>query len=154
MKSTDSSEEDHQARSNFVRGLVQVAHWPTLSPGVSSPRPPRTIVQFWNDLDRLPEDVRECIESWEMLKRQGFDVLLFDDANAKDFIRRRLGARHETAYATCYHPAMRSDYFRLCYIMLEGGCYIDVDDVYNGGMMEHLFDDLSVFTLDLSNIAL
>ena len=36
---------------------------------------------------------------------------------------------------------MQSDYFRLCYILLEGGCYLDADDVHNGPAIEHLFDD-------------
>jgi hypothetical protein len=36
---------------------------------------------------------------------------------------------------------MQSDYFRLCYVLLEGGCYLDTDDVHNGRPIEHLFDD-------------
>lgn len=36
---------------------------------------------------------------------------------------------------------MQSDYFRLCYILLEGGCYIDADDVHNGPGIARLLDD-------------
>ena len=36
---------------------------------------------------------------------------------------------------------MQSDYFRLCYILVEGGCYIDADDVYDGSQIQHLFSD-------------
>ena len=36
---------------------------------------------------------------------------------------------------------MKSDYFRLCFIFMEGGCYIDTDDVYQGAPIEHLFTD-------------
>ena len=36
---------------------------------------------------------------------------------------------------------MQSDYFRLCYILMEGGCYVDADDVYRGAEIEHLFTD-------------
>jgi len=36
---------------------------------------------------------------------------------------------------------MQSDYFRLCYIFVEGGCYVDADDVYRGAEIEHLFSD-------------
>jgi hypothetical protein len=36
---------------------------------------------------------------------------------------------------------MQSDFFRLCYIFAEGGCYIDADDVYYGSQIQHLFSD-------------
>ncbi len=98
-------------------------------------------MQFWNDLNQLPRDVGECIRSWRNLEEQGFEVLLFDDDRARSFITRRLGPRYEEAYDRCYHPAMQSDYFRLCYIFVEGGCYVDADDVYHGPAIEHLFSD-------------
>ncbi len=99
------------------------------------------IVQFWDDLERLPDDVGECIESWRKLKARGFDYYLFDNDGARELIASRLGARHENAYLKCYHPAMQSDYFRLCYMLVEGGCYLDADDVHNGPAIEQLFDD-------------
>ena len=37
-----------------------------------------------------------------------------------------MGTRHECAFERCYHPAMQADYFRLCYLLVEGGFYIDV----------------------------
>ncbi len=141
METRKLTEEDHRARSNFVRRLVQGSHE---SGEVSSeflPFPPRQIVQFWNDIDRLPGDVRQCIESWKKIEEQGVELLLFDEHQARDFIRQRLGPRYEKAYDMCYHPAMQSDYFRLCFILVEGGCYVDADDVYHGSEIEHLFSD-------------
>ena len=120
MNARDPTQEDHQARSDFVRELVQRSRKHDVAPPASSTGPPRTIVQFWNDLNQLPGDVRECIESWWKLEEQGFEVLLFDDDRARDFIGRRLGSRYEKAYDRCYHPAMQSDYFRLCYISRGG----------------------------------
>lgn len=141
MAANDPTEEDYHERSNFIRGLVQRSHESDpVSPAFSA-KPPRRIVQFWNDLGRLPQDVGECIESWRSLEEQGFELLLFDERLARDFIRRRLGTRYEKAFDTCYHPAMQSDYFRLCYILVEGGGYVDVDDVYHGPKIEHLFSD-------------
>jgi len=141
MKARDPIEEEHRVRSDFVRGLVQRSCEPDVASSAFSTKPPRRIVQFWNDLDRLPGDVRECIESWRKLKEQAFELLLFDERQARDFVRRRLGPRYEKAYDMCYHPAMQSDYFRLCYILVEGGCYVDADDVYHGPAIEHLFSD-------------
>ncbi len=36
---------------------------------------------------------------------------------------------------------MQSDYFRLCFILVEGGFYVDTDDVYGGAQIGSLFDD-------------
>ena len=141
MELKDPTQEDHQARSDFVRELVQCPCERDVAPAGFSTEPSRTIVQFWNDPNQLPWDVSECIGSWKKLEDQGFQLLLFDDNRARDFIGQRLGSRYEKAYDMCYHPAMQSDYFRLCFILLEGGCYLDADDVYHGTGIEHLFSD-------------
>ena len=103
--------------------------------------PPKRIVQFWDDLDRLPEDVRECMESWKKLEQSGFELQVFDESSAREFIRVDLGSRHVKAFDKCYHPSMKSDYFRYSYIFVEGGFYIDADDVYHGTTLDHLFSD-------------
>lgn len=142
MTVTEPHLEDHRARSAYVRRVIQrTTGEPDSVPAAFSNRPRRTIVLFWDDLERLPVDVVECIESWKPLMTHGFDLRLFDSNAAGKFIASRLGSRHGSAYRRCYHPAMQSDYFRLCYILLEGGCYIDADDVHNGPGIEHLFDD-------------
>lgn len=132
---------DHRVRSNYVRTLVQRLSRSDKVPAAYSATPPRQIVQFWNNIDQLPRDVRECIDSWKKLKHLGFEILVFDEHTAKDFIQKRLGSRFERAFDRCYHPAMQSDYFRLCYILIEGGCYVDTDDVYCGAEIDHLFSD-------------
>lgn len=141
MTAGNPTEENHRARSSFVRGLVQRSGEPAFASSVFTKKPPKRIVQFWDDLDRLPGDVGECIETWKKTEEQGLERVLFDKRQAGDFIRRRLGARHKRAFDRCYHPAMQSDYFRLCYILVEGGCYIDADDVYDGSQIQHLFSD-------------
>lgn len=141
MTATESDREEHRSRSAYVRRVVQRTgeSGPVTAAFLSGPR--RTIVLFWDDLDRLPSDVGACINSWKQLDARGFDVRLFHNKGARDFIASRLGPRYENAFHRCYHPAMQSDYFRLCYILVEGGCYIDADDVHNGPGLEHLFDD-------------
>jgi hypothetical protein len=141
MNAGNPTEESHRARSSFVRGLVQRSSGSAVASSVFAKKLPKRIVQFWDDLDRIPEDVSECIETWRETEEQGVERLLFDKHHAREFIRRRLGPRHKQAYDKCYHPAMQSDYFRLCYILLEGGCYIDADDVYDGAQIQHLFCD-------------
>jgi hypothetical protein len=129
-----------RARSNFVRDMVQRRDGATSSSTWSSPTPKR-IVQFWNDLQRLPEDVQACMDSWKRLERIGFELEVFDESTSRTFIRNRLGARYESAFNKCYHPSMMSDYFRYSYVLVEGGFYIDADDVYHGTPIDHLFAD-------------
>ncbi len=141
MNTNNLTEEDHHSRSCFIRKVVQSSVCPASASPVSSRKIPLRIVQFWDNLDRLPDDVGECLETWSKIEEQGFVRLLFDNQQARDFIHRELGLRYLRAYDKCYHPAMQSDYFRLCYIFVEGGSYIDADDVYNGSQIQYLFID-------------
>jgi len=141
MNASNPTEENHSARSSFVQRLVQRSGGSEVASSVFARKLPKRIVQFWDDLDRLPGDVGECIESWRKTEEQGVERLLFDEHQAGGFILQKLGPRYKQAYDKCYHPAMQSDYFRLCYILVEGGCYIDADDVYCGSPIQQLFSD-------------
>lgn len=101
---------------------------------------PKIIVQFWDEND-IPEDVQECIESWQSLKSKGFEHRLFNNGSARKFITDNLQEENVKAFDRCYHPAMKSDYFRLCFIYCNGGFYVDVDDVYSGADISALFSD-------------
>ena len=133
--------EDDDLRSRHVRRLIHGTE------GGSPRRPrgsediPRMIVQFWHDRAELPEDVRACLESWRALENEGFSIVLFDDEEARRFIAGRFGDSYSRAYDFCYHHAMRCDYFRLCYILANGGFYVDADDVYQGADCGRLFGD-------------
>ncbi len=132
--------KEQKASSDFVRNLIHNSGR-RKQVEIGSPRPPQKIVQFWHSLDQLPPDVAECLDSWNRLKEAGFEILLFDHKNAMEYIQSTLGSRFEQAYERCYHPAMQSDYFRLCYLHVEGGCYVDADDVYLGPSIARLFRD-------------
>lgn len=141
MNTGDPTEEDHRARSSFVRELVQRPRYSVVPSSAFARKLPKRIVQFWDDLGRLPEDVRECMESWKKLERFGFELQVFDERSAREFIRIHLGSRYAKAFDKCYHPSMKSDYFRYSYIFVEGGFYVDADDVYHGTTIDHLFAD-------------
>ena len=138
-RAQSSIAEDDRARSQYMRALLQQGGAP--SKRRAKGRIPRTLVQFWDDQSAIPSDVDECIASWRALEAQGFDRLLFDDETARDFIAENLDRCHSRAFARCRHPAMRSDYFRLCYLVVNGGVYIDADDVFIGGDCEALLLD-------------
>ena len=138
----DPLESSHRERSNYVRKLVQHTRKDLrVSSSTYIARAPKRIVQFWNDIDGIPTDVKECIQSWRKFRDKGFELVLFGECEARAFIRNKLDTRYERAFDKCYHPAMQADYFRLCYVFTEGGCYVDADDVYRGVEVEHLFRD-------------
>lgn len=130
-----------RARSDFVRDMVQRSEPTPIGSATWSAPTPKRIVQFWDDLQRLPQDVKACMSSWKQLERSGFTLEVFDKKSASAFIRSRLGGRYEDAFNRCYHPSMMSDYFRYSYVFVEGGFYIDADDVYHGTPVEQLFVD-------------
>ena len=152
---TDPLNQDERNRSNFVREFVQRTNeTQQRNEAYLSNLPPKRIVQFWDDLDRLPQDVKECMDSWKELEHSGFEIQVFDENAAKEFIQTHLGSRHVNAFEKCYHPSMKSDYFRYSYILVEGGFYIDADDAYHGAVIDHLFSDgrlkLQPFCYDIS----
>jgi len=75
------------------------------------------------------------------LLARGYQRLIFDDTSARRFICDNFSSRHVEAFERCRHPAMRCDYFRLCYLVRLGGFYVDADEVYKGGECDFLFDD-------------
>jgi mannosyltransferase OCH1-like enzyme len=135
------SPEHHRQRSEFIRHLVQRAVGQVCINDRYAEGTPRTIVQFWHNLRALPRDIEECIASWARWTTSGFAHRLFDERRAKEFIGGSLDARHKRAFERCYHPAMQADYFRLCYLFVEGGFYVDADDVCVGAHRSWLFDD-------------
>ena len=155
LSEADPLSKKERNRSNFVRELVQNCNEPRLGGTAEfAIEIPKRIVQFWDDLERLPQDVKECMDSWKVLEQSGFEIQVFDESAAREFIRINLGSRYESAFKKCYHPSMKSDYFRYSYILVEGGFYIDADDVYHRTPIEHLFSDgrlkLQPFCYDIS----
>ena len=131
--------EDDRLRSCYMRDLIQETPQIDGPSGVANI--PKVIVQFWHDSRAIPADVCECLDSWQPLTGQGFQRVLFDDNKARRFIAKHFGSSHVAAFDRCPHPAMRCDYFRLCYIYTYGGFYVDADEVYQGGDFQPLFRD-------------
>ena len=133
--------EDDDLRSRHMRHLIQ-----GVPPTESDMRPvpvtiPKVVIQFWHDGDSIPADVRECLDSWQPLTNQGFKRVLFNDSDARRFIAKHFGRGYVAAFDRCHHPAMRCDYFRLCYLVLHGGFYIDADEFFQGGDCRPFFRD-------------
>lgn len=139
MHHEDDSPGHHLQRSDFIRRLVQVPP-PSVAPGNQGTSIPHRIVQYWHDLQALPVDVQECMDSWSRWRSSGFEYCVFDARSASRFIEQSLGKDHQRAFMRCYHPAMQADYFRLCYLVINGGMYVDADDVCIAEDISELFD--------------
>ena len=129
-------------RSEYVRTVILPR--PGRRPGAAAAELaaiPRTLIRYWHDPGALPDDVRACLDSWEPLRDEGFGFRMFDDGSAAAYVAERYGERECEAFARCRHPAMRSDYFRLCFLLAEGGLHVDADDVWLDGPWPTLFQD-------------
>lgn len=131
--------EDHHLRSLFMQHLITSPS--DRKADEQRHLPPRFLVQFWDDANAIPLDVQECMNSWSALESVGFTRILFDDNTSIQFIKKHFDRRHVHAFQRCRHPAMRADYFRLCFIYAVGGFYVDADDVYLGQSVETLMSD-------------
>lgn len=139
-------EEDDRLRSDFIRRLtlrqLRGARTSSESEDADCAGPiPRTLVRFWHDPCDVPSDVRKCLESWDALRNEGFSFRMFDDVSATAYIKEWYGLRELAAFARCRHPAMRSDYLRMCFVLAEGGLYVDADDVLLGDGWNDVFRD-------------
>ena len=98
---------------------------------------PRVLVQYWDD-PKVPDDVAKCLASWAALESLDFTRLLFDRHAARTFIFSTYDDKYAAAFDAAPHPAARSDYFRLCYLAVHGGWYVDADDQFQDADIDTL----------------
>jgi hypothetical protein len=139
-------EEDDGLRSDYIRALTIDQISRAATPGVVDPVAapstiPRSLVRYWHEPDDIPPDVVRCLTTWLPLRDEGIEFRFFGDAAARAYIAERFDERAVAAFDRCHHPAMRSDFFRMCFILADGGLYIDADDVLLGNEWRKIFDD-------------
>ena len=100
------------------------------SDGGSTEEP--TLIQFW-DNPQVPKDVTAAIDTWRALLGPG--CRLMDEPAAREFLTRNHGATAARAFDLCPHPAIKADYFRLGYLAVHGGMWIDADEVPQPGFL-------------------
>ncbi len=105
---------------------------------------PKTLIRYWHDESDVPDDVNDCLRSWDRLSTEGVVLQMFNDTSAAAYIAQRYGIPEMTAFSRCRHPAMRCDYFRMCALAWEGGLYVDADDVLLGDDWKYLFHDAAL----------
>jgi mannosyltransferase OCH1-like enzyme len=90
---------------------------------------PRRIIQFWDAVEP-PEDIWELTRSWSAA-HPDFEHVIFNDATAKAFLAAHYNTPVVHAFMRARHPAQRADIFRLAYLTINGGYYVDADDRCN-----------------------
>jgi hypothetical protein len=85
-----------------------------------------SLFQFW-DSKIVPDDVLFLINEWKSINSNNI-YFLFNDDSAREFILANFPDDVVSAYDLAYHPAMKSDIFRLCYVYITGSLYIDADE--------------------------
>lgn len=138
-------ETNHDLRSAFIREVtlqqIETSSESAADVAAESPLIPRRLIRYWHDPSDLPQDVRACLDSWDRLADEGFEFRMFDDSSGGAYIAENYGARESHAFARCSHPAMRCDYLRMCFVLAEGGLYVDADDVLLGDGWKRVFRD-------------
>ena len=111
--------EEYETLISHIAGIT-----PPLEQHLFSPCGP--VIQYW---DHNPdEQVQKLLGATEAKcteNKIGWEF--FDDARARDFLRHELGTEYLQAYQHCIHAAQRSDFFRYCYLYLNGGMWLDAD---------------------------
>ncbi|PHS23570.1 MAG: hypothetical protein COA84_10990 [Robiginitomaculum sp.] len=132
-----SLSENDKFRSDYVWNLIQNIQNKTTCDTHS--RTPRVMIQYWHDSSEIPSDVQSCIDSWNKFLATRMRKVLFNDTLAREFICSNYPDKYSQAFNKCHHPAMRCDYFRLCYIYKLGGFYLDADEFFLGKKSPNFF---------------
>jgi tetratricopeptide (TPR) repeat protein len=96
-------------------------------PNAEAPaRIPRRIVQFWDSAEP-PEDLAPLRDSWRTMN-PGYSYELFNERTAGQFLLRFCGIDVFAAFMRAREPAQKADLFRLGFLAVNGGVYVDCDD--------------------------
>ena len=101
---------------------------------------PKVIIQYWDSCDSIPNDVLKCMETWKKFANNKVKYILYNKESARKFIEYNLKQKNVKAFDNCIHPALQADYFRLCYILVKGGAYIDSDDICLHDNIDYFFE--------------
>jgi mannosyltransferase OCH1-like enzyme/tetratricopeptide (TPR) repeat protein len=85
------------------------------------------LIQFWDSVEP-PNDVMQAIRSWRNYN-PGIVHRLFDTSAARAFIADTCAPDVLACYDAAHHPAMQSDIFRLAFLNVRGGIYVDADEL-------------------------
>jgi glycosyltransferase involved in cell wall biosynthesis len=83
------------------------------------------VFQYWDQAE-IPHYINSSAESNKNLSNL---YELFSNSSAQRFIKNNYDELFLNVFNLCWHPAMRADYFRLLKLYIDGGLYLDADDL-------------------------
>ena len=86
-----------------------------------------TIVQYW-DSSTAPALIEERMCCWKF-SHPGWDYRRFDRESASDWFLQAFGLSCQDAFLDVRIPAMQADIFRVAYLLVCGGAWVDVGTI-------------------------
>lgn len=77
---------------------------------------------------KLPAVANLFVATWSATN-PAWNVRLFDDGDARQFIALHFGAAHVAVFDGYPVGVMRADFWRYCILFKEGGVYADIDTI-------------------------
>jgi mannosyltransferase OCH1-like enzyme len=114
-------------------------------PPPSSSQIPKVIVQTWNS-----RFVFSSVQkSWKSFHVDTFTHYMFTDMERRQCVS-LCGKSTLQAYDSLVAGAYRADLWRICYLYINGGMYVDADMVLtNKTVLCQLFDDIATYNINL-----
>lgn len=125
---SSNSQDRFEVYQIMLRAMIAAGNIPIGIPfkGNEVSQIPRTIFQFWDTVTPPPE-VQVFMQGWSD-ENPGYEHLTFNNEAAASFIHENFGMELCKQFQRCFHPAMKSDFFRLCFAFHKGGIYVDADE--------------------------
>jgi tetratricopeptide (TPR) repeat protein len=120
----------------FLRKVADMRRWRGISRqqvfagGGGKTTIPKIIVQYW-DQPEIPDDVSRTMLTWKNAYPD-FEYHIFDYKSALTLLMANFPSALATRFGLAHHPAMRSDIFRMAWLSLRGGFYVDADEYCTG----------------------
>lgn len=107
---------------------------------------PKNIVQYWTE-ENLPSYLIELSKSFSLVYPD-FNYQLFNRNSAIVFLKKHYDMDICNAFKSLKVPAMQSDFFRVAYLLVKGGMYVDISHRAHIRIDDLIFkiDKLFVFT--------
>ncbi len=110
----------------------------------SSDKIPKIIWSFWNDINKIPETVKKCIETWKFHNSNYKIIIITTDTikyYTKDIINPLTGEQIDILnlkHASDNNFTRLSDFVRVSILMKYGGIWCDASNICTGSFDEFL----------------
>ena len=110
---------------------------------------PKKIIQTWENKDISPE-FQNIINSWKNNNPE-YEYYLFDKNERIQFIKENFDKNILNVYNSIIPGANKADFFRYCYLYINGGFCIDIDTLCIGKIDDFLSPNIEIITpIDLN----